>query len=279
MKGNFLVNLLSMAIISFALFIYGLFIYINYNINIGVSRMSEEVTFVIFLRDDPSSDDIEKIKNILKEFHVKDWRFIDKDKARKEFENKFPELSNLLSELGENPFPQAFELRMGAKKREEFYSFEESIKSIPSVSQIYNSGDFTREISSIGRIIVLVGMFFSAILFVASVFTIFNSIRLNLVYYKDIIEIMRLVGASLSFVKFPFYILGFFLGLSGGVISIVFLFLITRALSSYISPFIGMIKGFFPFVFIPLSKILQIIGLSIFVTLFTTWISVKSYMK
>lgn len=241
--------------------------------------MSKEVTIVIFFKEDPSSDDLDRIKKILKDFSVKNWRYVDGETGKKEFEEKFPELSSLLSEVGENPFPPVFELKMEAKNKDEFYNFDKSIRAISSVSQIYNSGDFTRQISSIGRIIVLVGMFFSAVLFVASVFTVFNTIRLNLVYYRDIIEIMRLVGASLSFVKIPFYILGFFLGLSGGLIAIVFLFLITKALSSYISPFMSMIKEFFPFVFIPISRILQIIGLSIFISLFTTWISVKSYMK
>ncbi len=164
-------------------------------------------------------------------------------------------------------------------KREEFYQLEKSLREIPSVAQIYNSGDLSRQVGNIGRIIVFVGMFLSSVLFIASIFTIFNTIRLNLVYYKDIIEILRLVGASLCFVKIPFYLLGFFLGFAGGVISIIFLFLITKGLFSYVSPFLDTIKGFFPFVFLPLPKLIQILGLSVIISLFATWVSIKSYMK
>ncbi len=241
--------------------------------------MSKELTIVVFLKENPEPDDIEKVKIILEEAKTTEWRFIDRETARKEFEEKFPELFYLLAELSESPFPPAFELKIKMDNKDKFNSLEKSLKSIPSVAQLYTSGDFSRQVSSIGRIIVLVGMFFSAVLFVAAIFTIFNTIRLNLVYYKDIIEILRLVGASLSFVKVPFYLLGFFLGFLGGVFSVFFLFVITNALISYISPFINMIKGFFPFVFLPLQKIFQIIGISVIISLFTTWISIKSYMK
>lgn len=234
---------------------------------------------MVFLKENPESEDIEEIKRILKEAKIKEWRFIDRETAKKEFEEKFPEISHLLSDLSESPFPPAFELRAEVKNKDDFNSLENSLRSNPSVIQLYNSGDFSKQLLSIGRIIVLVGMFFSAVLFVATIFTIFNTIRLNLVYYKDIIEIFRLVGASLSFVKIPFYLLGLFLGLAGGVISIIFLFLITEALSSYISPFINMIKGFFPFSFLPLHRIIQILGISSTISLFTTWISIKSWTR
>jgi cell division transport system permease protein len=239
--------------------------------------MSTELTVVVFLKENPEPEDIEKIKRIL--VNVKEWRFIDGETAKKEFEDKFPELSHLLSELSENPFPPSFELKIDSGRKNQFYSIEKSLKEIPSVVQIYNSGDLSRQVGNIGRIIVLVGMFLSSILFVASIFTIFNTIRLNLVYYKDIIEILRLVGASLSFVKIPFYLLGFFLGFAGGIVSIIFLFLITRTLFSYVSPFLNTVKGFFPFVFLPLPKIIQILAISTIISLFTTWISIKSYMK
>lgn len=239
--------------------------------------MSAELTVVVFLKENPEPDDIEEIKKILE--NVKEWRFIDGETAKKEFEEKFPELSRLLSELSENPFPPSFELKIERVRKEEFYSLEKSIREIPSVVQIYNSGDLSRQVGNIGRIVVFVGMFLSAVLFIASIFTIFNTIRLNLVYYKDIIEILRFVGASLSFVKIPFYLLGFFLGFAGGVISIIFLFLVTKGLFSYVSPFLDTIKGFFPFVFLPLPKVIQILGLSIIISLFATWVSIKSYMK
>lgn len=279
LRGNLLVNLLSMALISFTLFIYGIFLYINHNLNLGVSKMAEELNVVIFMKGDSKPEEIEEVRKILEGEKVEELKFIDGDTARKEFEQKFPEFSHLLAEMGESPFPPIFEVRLKNFGKEDFHLLERSLKKVPSVDQIYNSGDFTMGIARAGRIIVLVGMFFSSILFIASIFTIFNTIRLNLVYYKDIIEILRLVGASLSFVQIPFYILGFFLGISGGFISLFFLLIITKALFYYISPFAEMIKIFFPFVFLPLPKIIQIMGISVLISLFTTWISIKGYMK
>lgn len=234
---------------------------------------------MVFLKENPEPEDVEEIKRILKEAKTKEWRFIDRETAKKEFEEKFPEISHLLSGLSESPFPPAFEIRVEIKNKDDFNFLENSLRSIPSVAQLYNSGDFSKQLLTIGRIIVLIGMFFSAVLFVATIFTIFNTIRLNLVYYKDIIEIFRLVGASLSFVKIPFYLLGLFLGLTGGIISLIFLFLITKALFSYISPFINMIKEFFPFSFLPLHGIIQILGVSTIISLFTTWVSIKSWTR
>ncbi len=241
--------------------------------------MSKELNVIVFLKENPEQNDIGKVESILKEAKIRKWRYVDSETAKREFEEKFPELSYLLAEINESPFPPSFELKIEVKSKDDFNSLEKALREIPSVSQIYNSGDFSRQIGSIGRIIVLVGMFFSSILFIASIFTIFNTIRLNLVYYKDIIEILRIVGASISFVKIPFYLLGLFLGFSGGIFSLFFLFLITNALLSYISPFINTIKVFFPFSFLPLSKIFQIIGISVFISLFSTWISIKGYMK
>ncbi len=64
--------------------------------------MSSELTVVVFLKENPEPDDIEEIKKILE--NTKEWRFIDGKTAKKEFEQKFPELSHLLSGLSENPF-------------------------------------------------------------------------------------------------------------------------------------------------------------------------------
>ncbi len=233
---------------------------------------------MVFLEKDVSPSEIDKIKNLLNERKIKEWRFVDEEIAKKEFMDKFPELSHLFKELGESPFPPAFELKV-EKNEEELDLLRNSLKDLPSVAQIHNSADLSRQFAQIGRIIVLIGMFFSSILFVASVFTIFNTIRLNLVYYKDIIEILRLVGASLSFVKLPFYLLGICLGLAGGVLAIIFMFVIARALVSYIAPFLSMIKSFFPFSFLPFTKLIQILGISVAISFLTTWFSIKSYMK
>ncbi|MGQ9618716.1 MAG: cell division protein FtsX [Candidatus Aminicenantia bacterium] len=279
LRGNLLVNFLSTALISFVLFIYGLFLYLGYNINLGLTNASKDLVVVAFLRENSGKEEIEKVKKIMSKIKVKEWRIVDSETGKKEFLEKFPELSYLFSEIGVNPFPITFEIKVGERNRDEIDYIIETFKSLPSISQVYNSGDISKQVSSIGRIIVLIGMFFSAILFVASAFSIFNSIRLNLVYYKDIIEILRLIGASLSFIKIPFYLLGIYLGVAGGVISIIFLFLITKALVSYISPFASIIKGFFPFKFLPFHKVFQITVISILISLFTTWFSIKSYLK
>ncbi len=234
---------------------------------------------MVFLEKNTSPSEIDKIKNLLNERKIKEWRFVDEEIAKKEFMDKFPELSHFFKELGESPFPPAFVLKVEKNKEEDLDLLRDSLRNLPSVAQIHNSADLSRQFAQIGRIIVLIGMFFSSILFVASVFTIFNTIRLNLVYYKDIIEILRLVGASLSFVKFPFYLLGLCLGLAGGMLAIIFMFVVARALISYISPFLSMIKSFFPFSFLPFTKLIQILGISVAISFLTTWFSIKSYMK
>jgi len=165
---------------------------------------------------------------------VENVEFISKEKAAKRFQESFGED---ISELyGDNPLPISFIITV----RKEFLN-KESMDGI--VSKIENLNGITetifkRELFLIieryRNIFLIADLVGGILIALASIFIISNTIKITIYAKSKTIKIMKLIGATDSFIKRPFLFEGLAQGIIGGIFSSIFIYVLIKSLAFFL---------------------------------------------
>jgi cell division transport system permease protein len=157
---------------------------------------------------------------------IQSIRFISKEEALKLMKARMPRQSSLLDNLKENPLPDAFEVTLtaNADSAEKVEFLAQRIEGLPSVSAVEYGQQWIERFSSFFNIFKLAGYGMGTLFFMATVFIAANTIRLVLYSRREEIHIMRLVGATDNFIKYPYYLEGLIQGFLGSLIGLGLLY-------------------------------------------------------
>jgi cell division transport system permease protein len=152
--------------------------------------------------------------------NVKNVQFISKDKALKTMRDRNKEAFAL---LGENPLPDSF--RITPSDPGAVNEISESLTAFPhaAIDDVRNRRHDTDRILSATGLVKLVTAGLAALFVLASVALVANTIRLSIFARRREVEVMRLVGATNWFIRWPFVIEGVLVGLMGGVLAVLLL--------------------------------------------------------
>lgn len=247
-----------------------------HNLNIIFSQWKEDFQITVYLKGNPTQKELEIFRKKLKSYkEVKELRYVPKDEALRLFKESLEGQNGLLEGLGENPFPSSFELQLlnTYKNQKDLKRVVGQLKSEEFISDIQYTQEWFEKFSAFLDLFKLVVLLIGTVLLLAVTFIISNTIKLTILARKDEVEIMRLIGATDSFIKAPFVIEGFLQGLIGSVISLLMLFLSYRIISA---------KAFFtiPYlVFLPSNFIIAVIVGGTALGIFGSNISLGRFLK
>ncbi|MEA2245571.1 MAG: cell division transport system permease protein, partial [Solirubrobacteraceae bacterium] len=184
----------------------------------------------VYLKTDAKSGDVERVRRLLddKVDHVGTVQYVSKAKALAEQRKRYPEAYDL---LGSNPLPDTF--RVTPDKPDNALALRNALAPSapgggrttidPSIDAVKNSRDETQKILVATRVVKLTTGLLAVLLVVASVLLVSNTSRLALFSRRREVEVMKLVGATDSFIRWPFVIEGIILGALGGVMAVALL--------------------------------------------------------
>jgi len=160
--------------------------------------------------------------------------FISKADALELMKARMQRQTSLLDNMRENPLPDAFEVTLVTESNspEKIEFLAQRIEGLPSVSEVEYGQQWIDRFANFFNLFKLVGYGMGAMFFMATIFIAANTIRLVLYSRREEIHIMRLVGATDNFIKFPFYLEGLIQGLFGGLIGLGMLFSAFSAIGS-----------------------------------------------
>ena len=242
--------------------IVGTFLCLSNNLQHSAQQRSENLVAVFFLTEDLSEKDLNAIAGELKKSPlVKEANFVSNQEALKRFEEKFPELLEVIKNLEHNPLPASFEttLNESTASSELISKFIEKMKSYPGIDDAQYNKEWIERMYSFSRLAKAVGFFLGGILILASFFIVSNVIKLNVFARKDEIGILRLVGATNTFIRVPFLLEGMILGITGGILTLILLFFLIKFLPLYLGPTLGVLNEIINFRYLSLSQALSII--------------------
>lgn len=255
-------NFFSITIICLTFLTVGVFLALANNLEQVAEQISSTMAAVFFLDKDISEEHLKAIEEELKSSPlVLETTFVSAEQAVEKFRSKFPELQGIIENIEINPFPPSIETTF----KEKSITFREAsglitrIKSMPGVDDIQFNQEWVDRVNSFSRLAKAVGFFLGGILVLASFFIISNVIKLNVFARKDEIEILRLVGATNTFIRVPFLLEGIALGVIGGLTSLVLLLLLINSIPVYLGSRLGVLNELINFRYLSLSQSITII--------------------
>ena len=220
--------------IGIALVIFSLayFTYVNL---IGYSyKFKSKYRIEVFFQSDLNADKARDLFNtILISDGIEQGEFINKEKAAELFKSYFHEDINEI--IGENPLPMGgrYDISVDYRNSTQMRSMVLEIRRLEGVDVASFQQGVISRVDSIVENILGVSMAMGIAIFIIAVILVSNTIRLIIHARQEAIETMHLLGATNSFIRFPFVVEGIIQGILGAGFSLLILYLL-RSLQSYL---------------------------------------------
>ena len=278
MKRNGLMTLASISTVALSLFMLGVFLCGVINLNNMASSLENQVQLSIYLKDGLTTDQIMAVGKQIKAIpNLKHLEFVNKEQAMKEFKARLGDQQQLVNALGDvNPLPNSYVLTFDNPS--DVKATAKLAATFQGVESTHYGQDIVEELFRITQVIRIGGIVLIGFLAAATLFIISNTIRLTVFARRKEIAIMKYVGATNGFIRWPFLIEGMLLGLVGAVIAVLcvgeFYHFITMEVSESLAffPLVPM----FPFFY---DVAIYILVGGIIVGAIGSTISLKQYMK
>lgn len=211
----------------FLLFILGIVVIVTFNINRLVDVLNANQDVQVFLANTITNEEIDLLRaDVLEMDGVKSIDYISKEEAAAEFKKEFGD--DIFDALEENPLPASFIIRLDEddKRPSIVDDLAKRLERRPEIDQVIKQQGTLNvlvQFSSVSRIVLYILLL---LVFLGSLFMISNTIRLIILARQQIINTMKLVGATDAFIRRPFLFEGMFQGLLGGVLAFLLLYFI-----------------------------------------------------
>ena len=230
MRRNAVPSFAAMAAVVVTVLVLGVFIPVVQATTGAANEVRGRVLNDVYLKTTATQADIARVRELLtgKMDHIKTVEFVSKAQAYAQERKRNPEAYSL---LGSNPLPDTFRVTPDNpdnvnKVLDELAPANASGTRTPvdpAIDVVKNRKDETKKILTATRVIKLTMGGLALLLIVASILLISNTIRLSMFSRRREVEVMKLVGATDWFIRWPFMIEGILLGALGGVFAILLL--------------------------------------------------------
>ena len=219
---NFSLSMASITCSIITLILVSIGMLLSYNINNVTKNIEDELTIVIFMDKDITSDELSKTKEDLKNIdNIKNVTFKSKEDIKNSMANENDTFNKIIStwEEGENPLQDSF--IVDVKNVKDINETATTIKNLEKVSLVKYGETTVNDLIKVFDAVkkVTIGLVIGLILVTA--FLINNTIKITIFSRKREIDIMRLVGTSNIVIKLPFFIEGFFIGFIGSIVPVL----------------------------------------------------------
>lgn len=228
-------GLLSTATIAVALFVLGAFLLVTANLDRLGAEWSSAAELSVYLSDNITEDERRILESALQPGDMVVGRtYLSKAEALTHFKQTFGDLSAAITELGDNPLPASYEVRLkpDALGGVGVESLAARLRQTPGVADVRYDRQWLSRLMSVISIIRGVGLVLGLVLTFAAALTIANGVRLALYARRDELDIMQLVGAPQVYIRGPFVMEGLLQGGIGALVALAALgvvFLAVRA--------------------------------------------------
>jgi cell division transport system permease protein len=229
LKRNAIPSFAAMATVLVTVLVLGVFIPVVQATTGAANEVRGKVIADVYLKTDAKGKDIERVSRLLRsEPLVGKVEFISKERAYREERARNPKAYEL---LGSNPLPDTF--RVTPRNPDDISKLKDALapqaagggRTVvdPAIDEVRNREEDTNKILSVTRVVKLTMALLAGLLGVASMLLIANTIRLSLYARRREVEVMKLVGATDWFIRWPFVLEGVIVGALGGILAILLL--------------------------------------------------------
>lgn len=276
---NRLMSLASVTVLMACLIIMGAGIMIYFNINNVVDKVQSQNVVMVYVADDASEDETTQIGTSLKGIsNVESCEFVPKEVAFQEQIQSMGGDAALFEGFDEIPLPDAYQVTV--KDLSQFENTVSQIKQINKVDSVRENSDLASKLLSLRHAVSIVSVGLVIMLFLVALFIISNTIRITMFSRKLEISIMKAVGATNWFIRWPFMIEGMILGTISGIVSLGVLWGLYAVAEKVFAQTLSLIG----FSLVPFSEywwqiLLVFVAIGLFTGGFGSLVSMAKYLK
>ena len=218
--SNRLMSVASVAVLTSCLLLIGVAIMLYANIDMALDDVQEQNIIMVYLDDNISEEDINTVgQDIRMISDIESAEFVSKEEAYQSQLESLGDDAKLMEGLEENPLPDSYEVYL--KTLDHYDTVQESLKSINHVASVRGNSDLAEQVRQLSRAVTIISVGIIIMLLAVSLFIIANTVRVTMYNRRLEISIMKAVGATNWFIRWPFLVEGLLLGLMGGLVAYV----------------------------------------------------------
>lgn len=216
---NKMMSIASVSTVMASLLILGIFFITMANVNYMVENVEAGVEIKVFLKDDITNNQKSEIETTLKNSEgVTDVSFETKQQALENFKKQLGDNGDLVAGIeAEKVMPNSYIVKMEGPQYVD--GVVEKLNNMEGIDKINDARPLMEKLMRITGFVKTLGITLMTVLLIVSVFLISNTIKLTMIARKREIGIMKYIGATDWFIRWPFVIEGVLLGIMGAVIS------------------------------------------------------------
>jgi cell division transport system permease protein len=243
----------------------------------SLSYVEDKVGVVADLKDDIRDKDLVDLQTRLAAMpEVRSIEYVSKDEALRRYreERTAQGQQDLTPFLPDNPLPASLEVKL--RRPDDYKAIAAMLGAEPIVATVQNIEDTTERLITLTNFLRTFGVLLLAVIGSIVLFIVINTIRLAVLGRSEEIEVMRLVGASDAFIRWPFVFEGALVGLFGAAVSLAVLLGAAEPLSRFM-------VGFFSILPINVGSISRdvtvlVVGAGTGLGVLGAWVSVRTYL-
>lgn len=218
-RRNKLMSTFSVTTTTVMLLMLGAFLVVIASLNVTLKALETKIDVVAYIKDTADPAQVQDLRDSLsRNADVAQVTYVTKDQALARMKQTLGDKAQLLSQVQGNPLPASLEVRL--KFAASAPALADQLKRQRAVEDVDYKRDVVDRLLAITNFLRLAGGVIVAGLAAIALFIIVNTTRIALYARRQEIEIMKLVGATDWFVRWPFIFEGMFLGLLGAVITV-----------------------------------------------------------
>ena len=257
------------------------FFYLIYTNMLGTGeRLSDDLRLIVYLEEGPGTEMKEQLRRKIKNFDdVEEIIFVSKSEAYERFVAQLGDDSDVLADMPENFLPASIEVvpLKSLRGYRQIKLFSEYLASLPGTEKVQYGQEWMERFHYFTRLLTIVVLLSGALLILTATFMVAYTIRLTIMGRKDELELLKLVGATNSYIRTPFLLEGILQGFMGSVIGLSALYCLFQWISlRFTGPGI---LNLFQFNFFSFRVILIIILGSISLCSLGSYSSIRKFLR
>lgn len=281
LRVNKLMTVASITVLFSCLMLVGIAFMMLVNIETFISGIEAENVIMVYVDDSTDSYDYIRLGNELRAIdNVNNVEMIEKDAAYAEILDGLDDgLRNYLQSTDENPLPDAYKVTVA--DMDGFENVVSEIKTLRNVSRVHENSVLARQLAGLRNSVTYISGGIIILLLVVSLFIISNTIKVTMFSRRLEISIMKSVGATNSFIRWPFMVEGVVIGIIAGLLATGAVWGIYEfalgSFSAMLSSF-GNVKEVSFLDYAP-YLVAAFVGIGVFTGVFGSATSIRKYLK
>ena len=210
----------SIIIMCATMIIFGLFLIIGENVNHFVDNLKLQQGFQVFMKEDATQEEMDKVKEDIRALDgISTIEFVSKEQGLNTMKEKLKDEKGVLDGFNVQKIKASYIVKVTDLERSK--TIQSEVEKIDNVVKITNSNETAMKLISIAKVIRIATGLILLLLIIISTFIISNTIKLTVHSRRKEISIMKYVGATNSFIRWPFIVEGIVIGIISSIISII----------------------------------------------------------